>query len=288
MKKILPILFTTLSFTVYGQQFSFQMLFTDAIGNKDTITLGYDLTATDSIDASFSEVNIISVPLDTSFDVRVTNEWYRRNYFGSPGTFHTKKQITFYNCTFTPFNLQTIDIYTKHWPVTVTWNNSLFNDTCRNGSVFTSVNPGGWWDTGSPSDLWRQVLLTNDSATFTSNNSGGFNNNYGYINSAGDTIPVFWQSFADSSLLSTGINELTTNKNSITIFPNPTSDFVTVGINKSFGEINRVEFYNSFGQVVLLSKQLNNIDIAELQSGLYFIKVTNNKGLTATTKLQKI
>lgn len=288
MKEILPILLTTLSFTVYGQQFSFQMFFTDAIGNKDTITLGYDLTATDSIDASFSEVNIISVPLDTSFDVRVTNEWYRRNNFGSPGTFHTKKQITFYNCTFTPFNLQTIDIYTKHWPVTVTWNNSLFNDTCRNGSVFTSVNPGGWWDTGSPSDLWRQVLLTNDSATFTSNNSGGFNNNYGYINSAGDTIPVFWQSFADSSLLSTGINELTTNKNSITIFPNPTSDFVTVGINKSFGEINRVEFYNSFGQVVLLSKQLNNIDIAELQSGLYFIKVTNNKGLTATTKLQKI
>lgn len=99
---------------------------------------------------------------------------------------------------------------------------------------------------------------------------------------------VYWAAFSDSTLLSVGINELTANKNSITIFPNPTSDFVTVGINKSFGEINCVEFYNSFGQVVLTSKQLNNIDISELQSGLYFIKVTGTKGLTAITKLQKI
>ena len=288
MKIFLQLFLTTLSFSVNGQQFSFQMYFTDAIGNKDTITLGYDLTATDSIDLSFNEINIISVPLDTSIDVRVTDEFYFRTILGSVGTFHTKKQITYYNCTTFPVKTQEIDIHTKHWPVTVTWNNSLFKDSCRNGSVFTSVNSGGWWDVGSPSNLWRQVLPSNGFVTFTSNSSNSFNNNYEYINSTGDTIPVFWQAFADSILLSLSVNELTASKAVIEIFPNPTSNSITIGIPKSFGEISLIEFYNSLGQFISRSSQLSNIDITEFQSGLYFIKVTNKKGLKAITKFQKI
>jgi hypothetical protein len=74
MKAFLLPLFMIYSFAVYGQQFSFQMFFTDAAGNKDTITLGYDLAATDSIDAAFGEINILSVTRDTVFDVRISNE----------------------------------------------------------------------------------------------------------------------------------------------------------------------------------------------------------------------
>jgi len=135
---------------------------------------------------------------------------------------------------------------------------------------------GGWWDTGG----FRAILNTEDSITF-------YQNQYYYLNGT-DTVNVYWVAFSDSTLLSVGINELTVNKNSFTIFPDPASDFVTVNINNSFGETNRVEFYNSLGQVVLLSRQLNNIDIAELPGGFYIIKVTNNKGMTAAAKLQKI
>jgi hypothetical protein len=88
--------------------------------------------------------------------------------------------------------------------------------------------------------------------------------------------------------LSTRVDELAANKNAIKVFPNPTADFVSFSSSTLFGEIDRVEFYNAFGQVVLSSKQLNNIDITKLPSGLYFIKAASNKGFTATTKLQKV
>lgn len=288
MKSCLSIFLLILSFSVYGQEFSFQLIFTDAIGNIDTISLGYDLAATDSIDETFNEQNIISIPLDTSLDVRVTNEWYRRDFLSSEGTFHTKKQITNYNCTSLPFNLQTIDIHTKHWPVTVTWENSLFNDSCRNGSVLTSINPGGWWDTGSPSDLWRQILAIEDSITFTSNTDGGYNENYAYINGVGDTIPVFWQSFADSTLVYLSITKKELNEQSILVVPNPTSEVVSFIINESFGEIKIIEIYNSFGQIIMSTSEVQNVDVAKLMRGLYFVKLTYSDGVMVMTKFEKL
>ncbi len=258
------------------------MFFTDAIGNKDTITLGYDVTASDSIDVAFGETNIISVPLDTNLDVRITNQ-----SFTFPDTihFHLKKQITYYDCALHNWNIQPINIFTHHWPVTVTWDNNLFNDSCRNGSVFTGVHPGGWWDTGSPSDLWRQVLLDIDSVTFTSNFLLGY---HGYINSMGDSIPVFWQAFGDSTLLFTGLKGNEKGSNRFKVFPNPASNFISILIDNSFEQLNRVEIYDSFGQVVLVSQQSTLIDISELSCGLYFIRAFGKQGLSATTKFQKL
>jgi hypothetical protein len=191
----------TLSQIAQGQEFSFQMYFQDSAGNKDTLTMGYDINATDSIDAAFGETNIISTPLSSGLDVRITNEWYNRPQLA--GTFHTKKQIV----DSKDFPIITIDIYTNHWPVS--WDNSQFNNSCRNGSFFTSINPGGWWDTGSPSNLNKVDFISTNQVTFTSNGGYGyFNDAYEYINSSNDTIPVFWLLFGDSTSGVTVINKL--------------------------------------------------------------------------------
>lgn len=278
MKKILFIIATfCLLTTAHGQQFSFQMFFTDAVGNEDTITLGYDLLATENIDTSFGEVNIISIPLDTSLDVRITNEWKNRMYNLS-GTMHTKKQITFYNCSTLDFkNIQTIDIHTKHWPVTVTWDNTIFNDNCRKGSVFTGVNPGGWWDTGSPSNLDKAILANNSSATFSSNVGSSYNRNYSYIKDK-DTIPVFWLAIADISILNTSVNEISSSKEMLNVFPNPASEKISIQVSPQFGTVNRTAIFSSVGQMVLTTKKINNINIAQLAKGIYFVEVTNEKG----------
>ncbi len=291
LKKLLfATIFAIVIFSAKGQQFSFQMFFRDAADNRDTITLGYDTTATDSIDASFSEVNIISVPLNNGLDVRITNEWRNRWSYKSPGTFHTKKQITYYACKPFAHSLQTIDIFTKYWPVTVSWNKNLFTDSCRYGSVFTSVNPGGWWDTGSPSNLWRKGLRWNDSVTFTTNiiTTDGFPNLFGYINSNGDTIPVFWQAFGDTTVLWTGVFEWKTNNSRIAVFPNPATDYLNISLNKSSANIHRVEIFNLFGEVVFTSGQLINLYIAKLSAGFYIVKLTNEDGSFMSSKFQKI
>jgi len=283
MKRILLLAFSIGLMTICkAQQFSFVLKFIDAVGNTDSITLGYDLTATDTLDLAFGEINIISTLYTSGLDVRVGNVWFQQNSFPGFGQiqFETKKQIVPNACGtgnfWLLFPVIEINIVSPHFPIKAYWNKILFNDTCRNGSVFTSVHPGGWWDTGG----FRIVLNLEDSSTF-------YQNQYYYLNGT-DTVNVYWATFSDSTLLALAVNELEIEKNVLKVFPNPTSDFVTISLSRTFGEINRVEFYNAVGRLIYFSKQLNNIEIRELPSGLYFVKVMNSKGLTAIAKFQKI
>ena len=95
-----------------AQEFSFPILFSDAIGHRDTIILGYDSIATSDLDSLFDGQNIISRPWDTTLDVRITDEYYYRNYENRPGTFHTKKQIFKFLCHNGLNDVITIDIHT--------------------------------------------------------------------------------------------------------------------------------------------------------------------------------
>lgn len=288
MKKTLLLLMSICFLTTtQAQQFSFQMFFTDAIGNKDTITLGYDLSATDSIDGAFGETNIISTTLDTTLDVRITNEWDNQQEFGTSGTFHTKRQIIPYNCSIVPLiRHSSIGIHTKHWPVTATWDSSLFADSCRNGSLFTSVRPGGWWDTGSPSSLIPyQVFATADSVTFTSNAAWDYED-FCYIIGT-DTVPVFWQAFGGLSILRVAINKIQAEDISLKVFPNPMNQHFSIQVAPEFGNIKNVQVFSSLGQLMLTTKEINNIDVTKLTKGLYLIVLTNEKGNTISTRTLK-
>lgn len=270
-----------------AQQFSFQMNFVDVAGNTDSIIIGYDVNGTDTIDALFGETNIIGVSLNNTLDVRVSNEWYNRTYLATSGSYQTKKQIVSYNCDGFWSPIQTIDIRTQHWPVTMTWNNSLFMDSCRNGSVFTSIKPGGWFDTSSPSDLFKQDLISNNSVTFTSNFSGSYDENFAYINNNGDTIPVFWQSFIDSARLYISTQEISNFKPHFRVYPNPTTEKISIQIPQQFGKENSIEMFSWLGQRVIKTKMTNDINLSLLESGLYLIIVSNENGHKLSTRILK-
>ena len=219
-----------------AQQFSFQMKFVDAAGNRDSITLGYDINASDTLDPAFGETNIISTPYSSGLNVRAGNVWFQQNSstgFGQTA-FETKTQIVPNICGtgnfWALFPVAEINIVTTHFPVKAYWNSTLFNNTCRNGSVFTSIHPGGWWDTGG----FRDELNSMDSTTF-------YQNQYYFLNGS-DTVNVYWVPLSDTTLLSLGIQEINTGIKSIKIFPNPASDFISISPGKSFGDINLVEF----------------------------------------------
>lgn len=52
-------------FSTSGQTFSFPMYFSDALGNKNTLVIGYDINASYGIDSAFGEENIITEPMDS-------------------------------------------------------------------------------------------------------------------------------------------------------------------------------------------------------------------------------
>ena len=71
-----------------------------------------------------------------------------------------------------------------------------------------------------------------------------------------------------------------------TYYPNPTSNFVNVQYAKS---IEQVEIINLLGQSILVQKPNNNnftIDMTNLQTGNYLLKVTS-EGISHTVKIIK-
>ena len=266
MKNLLFLLILVNYGFLTAQEFSFEIFFEDSAGNQDSIILGYDDAATFGIDSSFGEINIINVPYSAGLDVRVTDEWSNREN-SIPPTFHTKKQIYQEACP-NNFLIPVIDIVTDNWPVTATWDNSLFNDVCRNGSVFTSIHPLGWWDTGSPSDLLRVVLSDVNEVTFTSNYDGDFNPAYAYINDNGDIIPIYWQTFGDQSIILSISENYETD---IKIFPNPTNDFLYYEIDAP-ELISEINIYDINGRKQNIQDSDNSLDLKILTSGIYFIE----------------
>ena len=264
MKNLLLLLILINYGFLTAQEFSFEIFFEDTAGNQDSIIIGYDDAATFGIDGAFGEINIINLPYNTGLDVRISDEWFNREN-SIPPTFHTKKQIYNKACP-NGFLIPVIDIVTDNWPVTASWDNSLFDNDCRYGSVFTSINPGGWWDTGSPSNLYRVVLSEINEVTFTSNYDGDFNPGYAYMNDNGDIIPVYWQTFGDRSILNVPENF----ESDITVFPNPTNDFLYYDIQDAL--IAEISIYNINGRKLNVPQINNSIDLEILANGIYFIE----------------
>jgi hypothetical protein len=75
------------------------------------------------------------------------------------------------------------------------------------------------------------------------------------------------------------INDITAENNTISVYPNPAKDFITVN---SIATIKSVKVYNTVGQVViekLVKDNVAKIAISELKSGVYFVATETEKGI---------
>jgi hypothetical protein len=99
------------------------------------------------------------------------------------------------------------------------------------------------------------------------------NNNPADDDSNGDNIPDYLQ-----NTVALGINQPTI-QNQISLYPNPSSSYVQL-MNRSGYEIQSVELYSATGQLIktLSAAETQNISVADLTSGLYFVKVNLPEG----------
>jgi hypothetical protein len=65
------------------------------------------------------------------------------------------------------------------------------------------------------------------------------------------------------------INDI--KKESVTIYPNPTSDYITISSSKNLIP-SSIELYDTYGHMILKTEG-NSIDLSDYQNGLYFIRV---------------
>ena len=111
--------------------------------------------------------------------------------------------------------------------------------------------------------------LTYDANNFTESDSYKFWNNYGTNIVSGDSTYYYFHTVV-------GVNELMMSLKSVIIYPNPTSGISTIETTTN----GYLSIYNSSGQELLqqeISESKTIIDISTLPSGVYLIKLINNK-----------
>ena len=92
---------------------------------------------------------------------------------------------------------------------------------------------------------------------------------------------IFLDKFNGAS--STGIKQVSFNSNDVSVYPNPTSNKISININSSAGDISswKLEIVDLLGRTIFTKSSLNynnNIDMSSFANGIYFVTIVNNEG----------
>jgi hypothetical protein len=186
----------------------------------------------------------------------------------------------------------TLELQNDYYGSEVTW-------TITNGSGSILYSGGNYTDADPdfpPLVTENLVLPQNDCYTFTINDSFGdgiYENggSYRILNSTGAVV-IAGNDFATTqerkfkvvgTLLST--NEVTKDKNTAGIYPNPVSDILNV---TNVDNNTKYEIYNAVGQIVKSGAlEDHKIRVAELAKGIYFITFKNDKKAESVKFIKK-
>lgn len=177
-------------------------------------------------------------------------------------------------------------------------NTNLFNNgTGFNSSVYCiHIQPDGKIIVGGDFVIYKGLpenfitRLNNDGTKDTSFNTTGFNGSRVYSIfthpdmriTLGGIFSYYNNSVSSSCLLtlygdSVLNNENFVNQNEVSIWPNPTQNILNINNLKS--NIKTINIYNIEGKLVYENKNIEtSIDVSNLSSGLYSIKVTTEEG----------
>ncbi len=79
-------------------------------------------------------------------------------------------------------------------------------------------------------------------------------------------------------------------RNSLSVYPNPAIDFVTVSVKDESTAIEKAELYNVYGQLLRTVETNSNnatISISDLATGTYIVKIFSNKGTASLPIIRK-
>jgi hypothetical protein len=90
------------------------------------------------------------------------------------------------------------------------------------------------------------------------------------------------------SAISTGVPTVK-NRSSLSVYPNPASDYITISGQLQTNPVKKISFYSSIGQMI---KEINNpqsetTDITSIPNGLYMVKIIFRNGTSESFKLLK-
>jgi hypothetical protein len=131
---------------------------------------------------------------------------------------------------------------------------------------------------GQAQTLKKQIINCDGNATNA--NSITLRSSVGepVVGKVGNKTMMLSQGFYTGSfqVINTAVNELANNNSSFSFYPNPTFD--VVNFNNENLQATFIEVNNLLGQqIISQSISINQINLATLKAGIYFIKLFNNQ-----------
>lgn len=288
--------------------FEATIYFEDAVGNVDSVVVGYDTLATTDIDPEFGEEEI-TTPFDSVFEVRAGTllDWMYRDKLSKkiiePAEY-IPPIINDDGCYGSTHNF--IYVWAKHQPVTVSWKSVQFmQDICDRGSVLVNhwtdelAGPYTWGE--NPDELFYCMAVDSsfeiDLSEEAIMNSGidfpvfiekevegkGTQTIYGlrFFPSATFTYtPCYW-------VTSDTREEQFRNALPLSISPNPANTYVSFQLPQGV-KTHWWEVYNVQGRLMASGAALPDaVSLENWASGIYFARVQAEGGVVYTGKIVK-
>ncbi len=251
----------------YGQsQWRFHVAFEDGTGQRDTVWMIYDSTATFGVDTSLGEGY---TPLDHSrFNVWIYNP-----------AFDTTKVSALPFLMFPSHGLSYIEAIGFTYPLIIRWDTSLFQSPLlpidSSNQVFFNTaeidNDYFWAINNDPSAHAYNMLIT-DSAFAPY-----------FIFGSRSQFPMNIQLWHDP------LNNIDKTSFSTCLFPNPGSENLTI---RALSLISNIKIYNSMSVCVRTYNELHSTSVElhtpELPSGMYSICIIYESGESQLVKYIKL
>ena len=275
MRALYFVLFLIIFDASCQEEFSFELYFEDAVGNRDTLIIGSDEEGTQGLDTIFGEENISEMPWDSIFEVRASPVILEDDM--PPPTFQSKKQIVgkvcpifctsvFADSEFTP--ALSINIKAENYPVKITWEetNKFNEDSCYFGSNIVCL-----FVMHAPSI----ALSDNDSVHI---DDLCFETSPKYYTDENDTIANFIFEFCSER---TGSVKAFNKEKQIIMSPNPSNDFISIHLSNTL--IKDVSVYSLTGKELInlnveAFETIEKVDVSSLSPGSYIVYINTNEG----------
>lgn len=276
MNLALTLLFTLTTIISYSQEFKTTIWIEDINGRIDSVIIGYDPLASESIDEIFGALDITNQPW-TAFEIRASQIDVTEIINGEDVTnprpinelsrYQTKTEIIPKNCLsiievsnqagYIPFI--GLFIATDVFPITIRWNQVEFENDCLSNSVVSDWPITTWWDIPCCPNLEIGQTLFSKKKEIVIHNHIGMK----VVNENSDTLIMLNIALLDG--LETKTSELEDESN-FTIFPNPSKSIIYL---PKDAEVARI--INNEGRPIAYQIEGNEIIIEE--EGIFYVQM---------------
>lgn len=249
---------------------TFKIYFEDNTGKKDTLILGYANSATNGIDPEFGEKNLYNEPMDSIFDVFISDIGAADSILSNKTCMLLKKQIeNKRQIGVNEYNFHSIIVKCKNYPVTISWDDPSAITTSFPYTLLTDWRPGSWFDAVEGYEQGPYFIDSLNNAAFD------YIGNANYFikkKETSDTVRFLYFSFL-SKLNYQTISLVSDNQleGSIRPFPNPTRGKLNIE-SPNYLKLSKVELYTKTG-ILINTFDSNSLDLDRLVPGEYLLSI---------------